>query len=46
MCKEMPVILVKRWWIKKNKWKKWRAEEEDRHKGLLTQKKVYSGPVG
>jgi hypothetical protein len=27
-----------RWWTKKNNWKKWRAEEKDRHKGLLTKK--------
>jgi hypothetical protein len=26
-------------WTKKNNRKKWRAEEEERHKGLLTQKK-------
>jgi hypothetical protein len=25
-----------RWWTKKNNWKKWRAEEEERHKGSLT----------
>jgi hypothetical protein len=24
----------------KNNWKKWRAEEEERHKGLLTPKKL------
>jgi hypothetical protein len=39
MCKEMPVIL---WWTKKimgkNNGKKWRAVEEERHKGSLTQK--------
>jgi hypothetical protein len=29
-----------RWWTKKNNWKKWRAEEEERHKGSLTQKKT------
>jgi hypothetical protein len=28
-----------RWWTKKNNWKKWRAEEEERHMGSLTQKK-------
>jgi hypothetical protein len=39
MCKEMPVIPVKRCWIEKNNQKKWRAEEEEeRHKGSLTQK--------
>jgi hypothetical protein len=27
-----------RWWTKKNNRKKWRTEEEERHKGLLTQK--------
>jgi hypothetical protein len=25
-----------RWWTKKNNWKKWRAEEEESHKGSLT----------
>jgi hypothetical protein len=36
MCKEMPAIPVN----KKNNRKKWRAEEEERHKGLLTHKKI------
>jgi hypothetical protein len=37
MCKEMPVILVSRVVDpKKNNRKKWRAEEEERHKGSLT----------
>jgi hypothetical protein len=27
-----------RWWTKKNNRKKWRAEEEERHEGPLTQK--------
>jgi hypothetical protein len=26
------------WWLKKNNQKKWRAEEEERHKRSLTQK--------
>jgi hypothetical protein len=40
MCKEMPVIMVSRVMdLKKNNWKKWRAKEEERHKGLLTNKK-------
>jgi hypothetical protein len=29
-----------RWWTKKNNRKKWKAEEEERHKGSL-EKKVY-----
>jgi hypothetical protein len=37
MCKEMPVIPVsKAVDPKKNNRKKWRAKEEERHKGLLT----------
>jgi hypothetical protein len=37
MCKEMPVILAIRVVDpKKNNRKKWRAKEEERHKGLLT----------
>jgi hypothetical protein len=37
MCKEMPVIQVNRVVDpKKNNRKKWRAEEEERHKGSLT----------
>jgi hypothetical protein len=40
MCKEMPVIPVSRVVDpKKNNRKKWRAEEEERHKVLLTHKK-------
>jgi hypothetical protein len=40
MCKEMPVIPVNKVVdLKKNNRKKWRAEEEERHKGSLTQKK-------
>jgi hypothetical protein len=31
MCKELPVIQVR---------EKWMAEEEERHKGLLTQKRL------
>jgi hypothetical protein len=42
MCKEMPVILVSKVVdLKKNNWKKLRAEEEEeRHKGSLTKKNV------
>jgi hypothetical protein len=42
MCKEMPVILGNRQGDgpKKNNQKKWRAEEEERHKGSLTQKTI------
>jgi hypothetical protein len=44
MCKEMPVISwLTRWWTKKNNRKKWRAEEEERHKGSLAQKKLEVG---
>jgi hypothetical protein len=40
MCKEMPVIPFNRVVDpKKNNRKKWRAKEELRHKGSLTQKK-------
>jgi hypothetical protein len=40
MCKEMPVISVNNKAVdRKEKLKKMRAEEEERHKGLLTQKK-------
>jgi hypothetical protein len=40
MCKEVPVILVnKAVDPKRIIGKKWRAEEEERHKGLLTRKK-------
>jgi hypothetical protein len=38
MCKEMPVILVDRVVDPKIR-KKWRAKEEERHKGSLNQKK-------
>jgi hypothetical protein len=38
MCKEMPVIPVR---SKRNNRKKWRAEEEERHKGSLTHKKYF-----
>jgi hypothetical protein len=39
MCKEMPVIAVDKVVDpKKNNWEKGRAEEEERHKGLLTKK--------
>jgi hypothetical protein len=38
-CKEMPVIPVNKVVDpKKNNQKKWRAKEEERHKGSLTQK--------
>jgi hypothetical protein len=37
MCKELPVILVNKVVDPKRIiGKKWRAEEEERHKGLLT----------
>jgi hypothetical protein len=40
MCKEMPVIPVNKVVDPKRIiGKKWRAEEEERHKGLLTNKK-------
>jgi hypothetical protein len=40
MCKELPVILVNKVVDpKKNNRKKWRAEEEERHKGSLTPQK-------
>jgi hypothetical protein len=40
MCKELPVILVNKVVDRKRIiGKKWRAEEEERHKGSLTQKK-------
>jgi hypothetical protein len=38
MCKEMPVIPVNRVVDTKRIIEKWRAEEEERHKGLLSQK--------
>jgi hypothetical protein len=44
MCKEMPVIPVNR--VEDPKRiirKKWRAKEEERHKGSLTPKKVRLG---
>jgi hypothetical protein len=28
---------------KKNNWEKWRAEKEERHKGLLIQKRILQG---
>jgi hypothetical protein len=41
MCKEMPVIPVNRLVdLKRKTGKNWRAEEEERHKGLLTPPKV------
>jgi hypothetical protein len=45
MCKEMPVILVNKVVVdpKRIIGKKWRAEEEERHKGSLTPKKVKRG---
>jgi hypothetical protein len=37
MCKELPVIPVNKVVDpKKNNWKKWRAKEEERYKGLPT----------
>jgi hypothetical protein len=43
MCKEMPVIPVSRVVDPKIicNWKKWRAKEEERHKGSLTHKKIW-----
>jgi hypothetical protein len=42
MCKEMPVIPVNKVVDPKRIIrKKWRAEEEERHKGSLTQKKSF-----
>jgi hypothetical protein len=38
MCKETPVILFNSGGPKKNSQKKWRAKEEERHKGSLTKK--------
>jgi hypothetical protein len=38
MHKELTVIPAKGWWTQKEKRKKWRAEEEERHKGSLTKK--------
>jgi hypothetical protein len=41
MCKELPVILVNKVVDPKRIiGKKWRAEEEERHKGSLTEKKI------
>jgi hypothetical protein len=41
MCKEMPVIPVNKVVDQKRIiGKKWRAEEEERHKGLLTPQKI------
>jgi hypothetical protein len=43
MCKEMSVILVSKVVDKKRMIsKKWRAEEEERHKNLLTKKQQLS----
>jgi hypothetical protein len=40
MCKEMPVVWVDRVVdTKRIIGRKWRAKEEERHKGLLTQRK-------
>jgi hypothetical protein len=36
MCKEMPVIPVNRVVDPQKNWKKWRAKEEEWHKGLMT----------
>jgi hypothetical protein len=41
MCREVPVILVNKVVDPKRIIrKKWRAEEEERHKGSLTQKNI------
>jgi hypothetical protein len=40
MCKEMPVIPVNKAMDTKRVIKKWRAEEEERHKGSLTPPKI------
>jgi hypothetical protein len=42
-CKEMPVIQVDR--AVKKKRKKWRAEEEERHKGSHTPKTCFQVPA-
>jgi hypothetical protein len=39
----MPVIPVD---PKKNNQKKWRAKEEERHKGSLTHKKMFPSKIG
>jgi hypothetical protein len=45
MCKEMPVILVNKVVdLKRIIGKKWRAEEEERHKGSLTPQKTLHMP--
>jgi hypothetical protein len=36
MCKEMPVITVNKVVDQKEELEKWRAKEEERHKGSLT----------
>jgi hypothetical protein len=47
MCKELLVLLVNKVVDPKSIiGKKWRAEEEERHKGSLTQKKGRSCPLG
>jgi hypothetical protein len=47
MCKEMPVIPVNKVVDPKRIIrKKWRAEEEGRHKGSLTQKNTKNNPLG
>jgi hypothetical protein len=46
MCKELPVILVNKVVDPKRIiGKKWRAKEEERHKGSLTQKSILR-PIG
>jgi hypothetical protein len=47
MCKEMPVIPVNKAVDQKRIiGKKWRAEEEERHKGSLTQKNCHRSVGG
>jgi hypothetical protein len=43
MCKEM--LVIQGGGPEKNNRKKWRAEEDERHKGLLTKNKSIPGDV-
>jgi hypothetical protein len=45
MCKELPVLVNKVVDPKRTIGKKWRAEEEERHKGSLTQKSMVRAAV-
>jgi hypothetical protein len=46
MCKELPVILVNKVVDQKRIIRqKWRAEEEERHKGSLTHKKRFEKSI-